>query len=279
LFGDIVKVTPTSKAVGDMALFLVANDLTCADLMQSDRELAYPRSVLDLLSGRMGQVEGGFPKAVRDRILRGEKPLKGRPGETLPPADLAKTRETVAAMVEGEPTGQDVVSYLMYPQVFEQFAEHQRQYSDVSVLPTPVYFYGMTAGEEIAVEIEPGKTLIIKFLTVGDAHHDGTRTVFFELNGQPREVAVADQSLQSDIVERLKADPKNTKQVGASMPGLVVVVAVQAGDQIVAGQKLMTLEAMKMETTILAEANGKVADVHVVAGMQVEAGDLLITME
>jgi pyruvate carboxylase len=278
LFGNIVKVTPTSKAVGDMALFLVANNLTCADLMQSDRELAYPRSVLDLLGGRMGQVEGGFPRDVRDKILRGEKPLAGRPGESLPPADLAKTRAAVAALVEGEPTGQDVVSYLMYPEVFEQFIDHQRQFSDVSVLPTPVFFHGISAGEEIAVDIEPGKTLIIKFLTVGDVHHDGTRTVFFELNGQPREVTVADRSLQGEIVERLKADPKNAKQIGASMPGLVVVVAVQAGDQIVAGQKLLTLEAMKMETTILADADGKVADVHVVAGAQVETGDLLITM-
>ena len=278
LFGDIVKVTPTSKAVGDMALFLVANDLTCADVMQGDRDLAFPRSVLDLLSGRMGQVAGGFPGDVRDRILQSEKPLEGRPGDTLSPADLAATRAMVAEMVEGEPTGQDVVSYLMYPQVFEQLAEHQRQFSDVSVLPTPVFFHGMTAGEEIAVEIEPGKTLIIKFLTVGDAHHDGTRTVFFELNGQPREVTVVDHSLQSDIVERLKADAKNPKQIGASMPGLVVVVAVQSGDQVVAGQKLMTLEAMKMETTLLAEADGNVAEVHVVAGTQVEAGDLLITI-
>jgi pyruvate carboxylase len=278
LFGDIVKVTPTSKAVGDMALFLVANDLSCKDLMQGDRELAFPRSVLDLLGGRMGQVEGGFPRDVRDRILRGEKPLEGRPGESLPPADLAATREKVAAMVEGEATDQDVVSYLMYPQVFEQLAEHQKQFSDVSVLPTPVFFHGMAAGEEIAVDIEPGKTLIIKFLTIGEGHHDGTRTVFFELNGQPREVTVADQSLQGEIVERLKADPKNSKQIGSSMPGLVVVVAVQPGDQIKAGQKLMTLEAMKMETTVLADADGKVADVHVAAGTQVEAGDLLITM-
>jgi pyruvate carboxylase len=246
--------------------------------MQSERELAFPRSVLDLLSGRMGQVEGGFPRDVRDRILRGEKPLEGRPGETLPPADLVATRATVAQLVEGAPTDQDIVSYLMYPQVFEQLTAHERQFSSVSVLPTPIFFYGMTAGEEIAVEIEPGKTLIIKFLTVGDAHHDGTRTVFFELNGQPREVVVEDQSLISDVVQRLKADSKNPKQVGASMPGLVVLVAVQSGDRVVAGQKLMTLEAMKMETTILAEADGDVADVHTVAGTQVEAGDLLITM-
>jgi pyruvate carboxylase len=246
--------------------------------MQGDRELAYPKSVLDLLGGRMGQVDGGFPPEVRDRILRGEKPLEGRPGESIPPADLDETRAIVAKMVEGEPTDQDLVSYLMYPQVFEQLADHQRQFSDVSVLPTPVFFYGMTPGEEVAVDIEQGKTLIIKFLTVGEAHHDGTRSVFFELNGQPREVTVTDHSLQSTVAERLQADPKNTKQIGASMPGLVVVVAVQAGDPIVAGQKLLTIEAMKMETTILAEADGKVGDVHVTPGTQIETGDLLVTM-
>ena len=279
LFGDIVKVTPTSKAVGDMALFLVANDLSTADLMAGSRELAYPRSVLDLLGGRMGQVEGGFPTDVRDKILRDEKPLEGRPGESIPPADLPATRTKVAEMVEGDATGQDVVSYLMYPQVFEQFAAHQRQYSDVGVLPTPVFLHGMSPGEEIAVDIEPGKTLIVKFMTVGDAHHDGTRSVFFELNGQPREVTVADHSLEGDIVQRTKADPKNPKHVGASMPGLVVIVATQAGEQIAAGQKLLTLEAMKMETTVLAESDGKIAEVHVAAGTQVEAGDLLITLE
>ena len=227
--------------------------------MKGDRELAFPRSVLDLLGGRMGQVDGGFPRDVRDRILRGEKPMEGRPGESIPPADLAATRAKVAKMVEEEPTGQDVVSYLMYPQVFEQLADHQRQFSDVSVLPTPVFLYGMIPGEEIAVDIEPGKTLIIKFLTVGEARPDGTRSVFFELNGQPREVTVTDHSLQSVDVGRLKADPKNTKQIGAMFPGLVIMVAVKPGDQVVVGQKLAMLEAMKMEATISAETDGEVA--------------------
>ena len=279
LFGDIVKVTPTSKAVGDMALFLVANELTCSELIESDREFALPKSVLDLMSGRMGQVEGGFPTEVRDRILQGEKPVVGRPGESLAPADLTAARATVSEMIEGDPSDSDLLSFLMYPQVFEQFVKHQQQYSDVSVLPTPVFFGGMSVGEEIAVDIEPGKTLIIKFLTVGDAHHDGTRSVFFELNGQPREVTVVDRSIGSEVVERVTADPNNEKHIGASMPGLVVVVAVQPGNEIKAGQKLMTLEAMKMETTILAEKKGKVAEVHVNAGTQVEAGDLLITLD
>ncbi|QEG37931.1 pyruvate carboxylase [Bythopirellula goksoeyrii] len=279
LFGDIVKVTPTSKAVGDMALFLVAHDMSCAELMESDRELAFPRSVLDLLSGRMGQVEGGFPTKVRDRILRDEKPLEGRPGESLPPADLNDAKEKVAKMIDREPTQQEIVAYLMYPQVFEQYAAHWEQYSDTSLLPTPVFLHGMDAGEEISVVIEPGKTLIIKFLTVGDPHADGTRSVFFELNGHPRDVTVHDRSLENTGESTPKADPNNAKQIGSAMPGMVVLVAVEPGDAITQGQKLMTLEAMKMETTIAAESEGKVAQVHVGTGSQVEAGDLLITLE
>jgi pyruvate carboxylase len=279
LLGDIVKVTPTSKAVGDMALFLVANDLSTAELMQTDRELAFPQSVIDLLAGRMGQTVFGFPADVQKRILKDEQPLATRPGETLPPADFAAAKATVAELVEEEATERDVISHLMYPQVFEQFAQHQRKYADVSVLPTPVFLYGMEAQEEIAVDIEPGKTLIIKFLTISEPHADGTRTVFFELNGQPREVTVTDRSLTPAEAVRAKAEPGNAKQIGSSMPGMVVTVAVQAGDKVAKGQKLMTLEAMKMETTIAAESDGKVAEVHVATGTQVEAGDLLITLE
>lgn len=279
LFGDIVKVTPTSKAVGDMALFLVANDLSCAELMASDRELAFPRSVLDLLGGKMGQTVFGFPPEVQARILKNEKPVEGRPGDTLPPADFAAAKEAIAKLVEGDPTAQEVVSHFMYPQVFEQFAQHQQLYGDTGVLPTPVFLYGMESQEEIAVDIEPGKTLIIKFLAVGEPHADGTRGVFFELNGQPREVTVTDRSLINEATIAAKADPNNPKQIGASMPGMVVLVAVQAGEKVAQGQKLMTLEAMKMETTIAAEADGTVATVHVSTGGQVEAGDLLITLE
>jgi pyruvate carboxylase len=278
LFGDIVKVTPTSKAVGDMALFLVANDMSCADLMASDRELAFPRSVLDLLGGKMGQTVFGFPKDVQARILRGEQPLEGRPGDTLPPADFAAAKVHLAKLVEGEPTPQDIASHFMYPQVFEQYAAHQQQYGDTSVLPTPIFFYGMEPQEEIAVDIEPGKTLIIKFLAVGEPHADGTRGVFFELNGQPREVTVTDRSLVNEASVAVKADPGNAKQIGASMPGMVVLVAVQPGDKVARGQKLMTLEAMKMETTIAADSEGAVAEIHVTTGKQVEAGDLLITL-
>jgi pyruvate carboxylase len=227
----------------------------------------------------MGQTVFGFPADVQARILKDEQALEGRPGDTLPPADLDAVKQHIAPLTEGEPTDQDVVSHLMYPQVFEQFARHQQKYADVAVLPTPVFLYGMEPQEEVAVDIEPGKTLILKYLTVSEPHADGTRTVFFELNGQPREVTVHDRALTPAEAVRPKAEAGNAKQIGSSMPGMVVTVAVQAGDKVAKGQKLMTLEAMKMETTIAADADGKVATVHVTTGTQVEAGDLLITLE
>ncbi len=279
LFGDIVKVTPTSKAVGDMALFLVANDLSPQDVMESSRELAFPASVIDLLSGRMGQPPGGFPPEVVKRILGDREVLTRRPGEVLPPVDFNKATREVEELLGRKPERREVVSYLLYPKVYRDFVAHQQQYSDTSILPTPVFFYGQKPNEEIAVDIEPGKTLIIKYLTTGEPHPDGTRNVFFELNGQPRDVTVVDQSLEPETKKRLKADPNNPKHVAASMPGMVVTVAVQAGDTVRRGQKLLTLEAMKMETTITAEADGKVQEVLVEAGSQVETGDLLLVLE
>ncbi len=276
LFGDIVKVTPTSKAVGDMALFLVANGLQCADVLDEGRDLAFPQSVLDLLGGRMGQPPGGFPKEVQQRVLRGEQGFTDRPGATLPPADFKKATEEIEGILNREPDARDVISYLLYPKVYKEFAQHSVAYSDTSMLPTPVFLYGMEPGEEIAVDIEPGKTLIIKFLAVGDPHADGERSVFFELNGQPRDVNVVDKALEPETKAAVKADPSDPSHVGASMPGMVVNVAVQAEDTVAKGQKLLTLEAMKMETTIYAERDGKVEEVLVKAGSQVDTGDLLM---
>ncbi|NQZ69308.1 MAG: pyruvate carboxylase subunit B, partial [Lentisphaeria bacterium] len=276
LFGDIVKVTPTSKAVGDMALFMVANDLTSADVLDESRELAFPASVIDLIGGMMGKPVGGFPKKVQKRILRGEKPMKGRPGATLPKADFTKAKKSVKKFLKREPNDQEVIAYLLYPKVFEDFAAHVVKYEDTSHLPTPVFFYGLEPGEEIAVDIEKGKTLIIKFLAVGDASVEGSRTVFFELNGQPREVTITDVSLDAPGSESVKADPANTGHVGSSMPGMCVNVAIEVGDKISKGDKLLTLEAMKMETTIYAEVEGTILQVLVKAGSQVASGDLLI---
>jgi pyruvate carboxylase len=262
-----------------MALFLITKDLTCADVLDPTRDIAFPESVLDLLSGRMGQTVGGFPRRVRDRVLRGEKPLRGRAGSQLPPADFDHAAAVLEPKLGREPTHQEVLSHLLYPTVFEGLATHQQNYTDTSNLPTPVYFFGMEPNEEIAFELEAGKTLFVKYLTSSDAHDDGTRTVFFELNGQPRHVTVVDQSLAGGGSRSKKADPGDQSQVGSSMPGMVVTVDVRPGDAVTKGQKLLMLEAMKMQTTIVAPRDGKVREVLVKPGSQVETGDLLLRLE
>jgi pyruvate carboxylase len=278
LFGDIIKVTPTSKVVGDMALFLVANNLQSSDVLDPTRELAFPESVIDLVMGRLGKPPGGFPARLRQRVLRGQKPIRGRPGASLPPANFDATARQLAQSLGISPTRRDVISYLLYPRVFEEFVAHQQAYSDTSVLPTHVFFYGQQPGEEVAFDIEPGKMLIVKFLTVGDPHPDGRRAVFFELNGQPRDVTVRDLSLEPEVGHP-KADPTDRLQIGASMPGLVVSVTVQVGDHVAQGQKLLTLEAMKMETTLFAPRDGRVAELLTKPGAQVDAGDLLVRLQ
>jgi pyruvate carboxylase len=279
LFGDIVKVTPTSKAVGDMALFMVASELTTEDVLDPSRELAFPASVVDLIGGGMGQPPGGFPEAIKKRVLRNEPGLSGRPGETLEPVDFKEATNAVEKMLGREPHRRDVISYLLYPKVYRDFADHQKKYSDTSVFPTPVFFYGQEAGEEISIDIERGKTLIVNFVTVGEPHPDGNRTVFFELNGQPRDVSVPDRTLEPETLAAVQADPDDPKQIGASMPGLVVGVTVGVGDTVAQGDKLLSLEAMKMETTVYAERDGKVAEVLVYTGSQVAPGDLMIRLE
>ena len=279
LFGDIVKVTPSSKAVGDMALFMVANGLTAKDIVEGQRDLAFPESVIDLIGGSMGQPPGGFPPAVVKRILRDRKPIEGRPGASLPPADFDAAIEKVSTLINREPNRRDALSYLLYPKVYEEYAAAAKVYSDISVLPTPVFFYGQEMGEELSIEIESGKTLIVRFLTISEPHEDGRRTVFFELNGQPRDVTVLDRSLEGTAVKTVKADAADPKQVGASMPGMVVTVAVKAGDSVAKGQKLLTLEAMKMETTVSSEVEGKIAEIFVKPGSRVEAGDLMLRIE
>ncbi len=278
-FGDIVKVTPTSKAVGDMALFLVQNNLTIDQLLASERNLAFPASVVDLMAGRMGLPPDGFPQEIQTKILREEQPLQGRPGDTMPPADLEATTEEVEGFLGRKPSRQEVVTYLLYPKVFREFCEHQIAYDDTSVMPTRMFFYGQEPGEEVAVDIETGKRLIIKFITVGDPDSEGRRTVFFELNGQPRNVTVQDASLESSLSVRVKADPSDSKQTAAPMPGMVAQVAVVVGDKVTAGQKMATLEAMKMETTVFAEIDGQVAEILTPAGTQVDAGDLMIRLQ
>ncbi len=281
MFGDIVKVTPSSKVVGDMTLFMLVNNLTPEQVVDPSRELAFPESVVEFFEGRLGQPPGGFPEALQKKILRGRQPLTERPGANLPPADFAALRAELEKKVQIAATERDVLSYLLYPRVYIDYVDHERIYSDTSMLPTEVFFHGLQPGEETSVDIEPGKTLIIKFLTVGDPHEDGRRLVFFELNGQPREVLVLDKSLagQGAALSRPKADPNNPLHVPAPMPGAVVAVAVALGEQVAVGQKLLALEAMKMETTLYAERSGRIAEVLVRAGTQVDGGDLLIRFD
>ncbi|MEX2607987.1 MAG: pyruvate carboxylase [Kiritimatiellia bacterium] len=278
LFGDIVKVTPTSKAVGDMALFLVANGLKAEQALDPERELSFPASVKDLVGGRMGKPHGGFPKGVVSRILRGEKPMRGRAGSTLPAVDFSAAREEVRKLMATEPTERDLLSHVLYPAVFKDFIKHRLDYGDTSVLPTPVFLHGMRQGEEIAVDIEPGKTLIIKYLSTSEPHENGTRTVFFELNGIPRPVDVRDKQLDSGASHRAKSDPSDSTHLGSGMPGMVVTVAASEGDEVTKGQKLLVLEAMKMETTVYAEKAGTVEQVLVKPGTRVDAGDLLMVI-
>ena len=280
LFGDIVKVTPTSKVVGDAALFLLSHNLTPADVLDPKKDVSFPESVVEFFEGKLGQPPGGFPKELQTRILRGKKPLADRPGALLPPTDFAKEKAALEAKLKRPASETDVISYVLYPKVFPEFAAAQARFSDLSVLPTPVFFYGMEKGDERSIEIEPGKTLIVKFLTVGEPQPDGRRVVYFELNGQPRDVIVVDKSLGEGVVARRpKADTGNVKHVAAPMPGAVVAVVVAPGEEVAAGQKLLTLEAMKMETTLYAQAAGKVAEVLVRPGTPVEGGDLVIRFE
>jgi len=279
LFGDIVKVTPSSKVVGDMALFMLANNLTPEQVLDPKRELAFPESVVEFFEGKLGQPPGGFPEALQKKVLRGRVPLTDRPGASLPPADFEKTAAEIEEKTGHQPSRRDVLSYLLYPKVFLEFFAHQEMYSDTSILPTTLFFYGQEPGQEVSVDIEQGKTLIIKFLTVGDPHPDGRRTVFFELNGQPRNINVRDLLLEPDEKTRVKANRSDPMQVGAPMPGLVVTVGVRQGDTVTAGQRLLTLEAMKMETTLYAERAGKVAELLVQPGTQVDANDLLLRLE
>ncbi len=280
LFGDIVKVTPSSKVVGDMTLFLMAKEMTPADVLKLDEHhgVAFPNSVVEMFSGVLGVPPDGWPKKVQKILLRGAAPVKGRPSANMPAADFAAEKESLEKKTGHPISNEDLLSYLLYPEVFLKFDKFRQAHSDVSVLPTPAFFYGLKSGEEITVEIETGKTLIVKFMTTSDPHPDGTRTLFFDLNGQPREVNVRDKALR--VVERAhpKADAAEAGQVGATTAGVISGIAVQVNQNVERGAKLMTLEAMKMQSNIYAPIAGRVTKLLVAPGQNVEAKDLLVTI-
>jgi pyruvate carboxylase len=278
MFGDIVKVTPTSKVVGDMALLMMTSGLSKEQVLDPDTAVAFPESVVQLFRGDLGQPYGGFPEALQKKILKGTPPLTQRPGAQLPPTDLAAERLKIQQRLPRPVTDDDLASYLMYPRVWLDYAKDRNLYGDIGILPTPVFFYGMEPGQEMSVDIERGKTLIVRYIATSEVHEDGTRTVFFELNGQPRSVRVPDRSQVAKRPPQRKVEPGNPKQVGAPMPGTIASVTATVGRKVARGDVLATLEAMKMETAVRAESDGEVAEVLARAGQQVDAKDLLVVL-
>ncbi|MBU8573097.1 pyruvate carboxylase [Bacillus pumilus] len=279
MFGDIVKVTPSSKVVGDMALYMVQNDLTEEDVYEKGATLDFPDSVVELFKGYLGQPHGGFPEKLQKLILKGEEPLTVRPGEKLKPVDFEAIQQQFKESHDLTLTEQDAIAYALYPKVFSEFVQTAESYGDISVLDTPTFFYGMRLGEEIEVEIEKGKTLIVKLVSIGEPNPDATRVLYFELNGQPREVVIKDESIKSSVQEKMKADRSNPNHIAASMPGTVIKVLVEKGQKISQGEHLMINEAMKMETTVQAPFTAVVDEIHVTNGEPIQTGDLLIVLK
>ncbi|PDS79510.1 pyruvate carboxylase [Rhizobium sp. L43] len=277
MFGDIVKVTPSSKVVGDMALMMVSQDLTVADVVSPDREVSFPESVVSMLKGDLGQPPSGWPKALQKKALKGDKPYTVRPGSLLREADLDAERKVIETKLEREVSDFEFASYLMYPKVFTDFALASDTYGPVSVLPTPAYFYGLKDGEELFADIERGKTLVIVNQAMSATDSQGMVTIFFELNGQPRRIKVPDRAHgATGAAVRRKAEPGNAVHVGAPMPGVISRVFVSPGQAVSAGDVLVSIEAMKMETALHAEKDGTISEVLVRAGDQIDAKDLLV---
>jgi len=279
MFGDVIKVTPTSKVVGDLALMMITGRLTPDEVMDPEREIAFPESVVSFFRGDVGQPYGGFPKALQKKVLKGAKPLTKRPGAVMKAVDLKAAKAEAEHKAGRHLSEADFSSYLMYPQVFLDYNQHRRHFGDVSKVPTRAFFYGMDTGEEIAVELEKGRIIIVRLLALGDAGDDGMRTIFFELNGQPRSVRVQDKAAGVTKPKNRVADAADPGHVGAPMPGIVSRIAVKAGQKVKKGDSLMAVEAMKMETAVTAERAGTVRDIIVSIGTQVNAKDLLVVLD
>lgn len=279
MFGDIVKVTPSSKVVGDMALFMVQNGLSEQDIYDKGETLSFPESVVTFFQGELGQPVGGFPKELQRIILKGRPAFTERPGAFAEPVDFEKVKAELAEKIGYQPKTEEVLSYLMYPQVFLDYRKAYEQFADVKVLDTPTFFNGMRLGETINVELEKGKILIIRLDEIGEPDIEGNRTLFFNLNGQRREILVKDHSIISSVQTKRKAEPTNKEQIGATMSGSVLQVLVKKGDRVAKGQTVLVTEAMKMETAIEARFSGVVEHVYVAEGEAITSGDLLIEIK
>ena len=274
LFGDIVKVTPSSKVVGDMALFLFTRGIRPADVVNLAPGMPFPESAKDMLAGGLGNPMGGWPQKVVEVVLGKDKPKSSR----APKVDLSAVRADLATKLKHEPGDDELFSHLMYPDVFTDFSKFQRDFGDVSVVPTPAFFYGLKPGEEVTVDIEEGKTLFIKLINIGTADKDGRRIISFELNGMPREATAVDKSVKTTTKARPKANPANLLEIGAPIPGMITSVGPGNGARIEKGDRLLTLEAMKMQTSLYAPAAGVVEELLAGVGDAVDTGDLLVRL-
>ncbi|MBL1405032.1 MAG: pyruvate carboxylase [Rhizobiales bacterium] len=280
MFGDIVKVTPSSKVVGDMALMMISQGLTRADVENPDKDIAFPESVVDMMRGSLGQPPGGWPEGIQKKVLKGEEPITTRPGASMAPTDIEATRAELSKELSGfKVDDEDLCGYLMYPKVFLDYMGRHRTYGPVRALPTHAFFYGMEVGEEITASIGTGINLEIRLQAIGDTNEAGDVKLFFELNGQPRTIRVPNRAVASQVAKNQKADPANDAQVGAPMPGTIASVAVKNGQEVNSGDLLFTIEAMKMETAIHADHAGVIGEVHVKVGAAVDAKDLLLEYE
>ncbi len=279
LFGDIVKVTPSSKVVGDMALYMVQNELNEKDVVAQGHKLDFPESVVSFFKGEIGQPVNGFNKDLQRVILKGQSPLTERPGEYLEPIDFDALREELQEKQQEKVTEQDLISYALYPKVYEQYVKTYEQFANVAILDTPTFFFGMRDNEKIEIEIDKGKILIIQLKTITNPDENGVRTVFFDMNGQARRIQVKDENIQASHLAKPKADKADSSHIGAQMPGTIIEVKVAEGEQVEAGQSLIISEAMKMETTIQAPFKGTIKKVHVSANDSIESQDLLIEIE
>ena len=278
MLGDPVKVTPSSKVVGDLAIFMVQNDLTPENIVERGRALAFPDSVVSYFKGMMGQPAWGFPEDLQKVVLKGEEPITCRPGKLLPPVDFDQLEQEVRKF-RNDPERKDLISYAMYPKVYEDFCRHRKEYGYITRMGSHVFFNGMALGETNKINIEDGKTLVIKYLGLGDHNDDGTINVQFELNGMRREVAVRDPNASEKTRQVVQADESDPRQVGASIPGMVSKLHVQPGDTVEENQVLMTIEAMKMETAVTARTAGKVREIRVKEGQAVKAKELLMLLD
>jgi len=278
LFGDIVKVTPSSKVVGDMAQFMVANDLTPEDIYQKGNTISFPESVQQFFSGELGQPEGGFPQKLQQIILKDKQPVTERVGKNIPPIDFDKELKAFQDEFGADLSLLDFLSYKLYPKVFEEGLKFRREFGNISVVPTPIFFYGMKQGEDTTIEIAKGKTLLIRLLSIGPVDEHGKRNVFFKLNGQTRAIEIQDRSMKVDVKENRKTDPANKGQIGAPLQGMLSKLLVSRNDQVKKNQPLFVIEAMKMETVITAPSDGHIAHVELKEGTLVNTHDLVLEL-